>query len=417
MHKKSFRNIFSLMICIVLLLCSIFSVGAIDDKYDINELGLSIKLPREYSVITRTTPQDDEVFSKLSLDYNETMTAFTAAHIYLQGVSEDQILKITLTGTSDKNSEAINNYSDLSSSERKKVTEAFLSDQMYTSGTEVKHNGNVFIDLRFARKTPVGTIYGYQCHTVVNGMNVNLTMQKDNEDLTADEIKVITNIANSIKFNKIKRNSTLAFDWWRILLWILVLVAIGIAAHYLYKFYINSKKEKEQQRRTQHRIQSKAHRTEEDLLNDGKSVRERDDNPQSFFDDFSIDDDMSFEEMLGYDVDDYHSRANTDFDYFDIDVKTKDDSNGFSFFEDYESGKSTSKSDFLNDLLSDDDSDYFDDFFSDKKNEDIRNDREDREEREYRQPQKSSQGVLKRCSNFSKNLSRMISNKAKSKRK
>lgn len=414
MHKKSFRNIFSLLVCVVLLLCSIFSVGAIDDKYEINELGLSIKLPKEYSVITTTTAQDDEVFSKLGLDYNETMTAFSAAHIYLQGVSEDQILKITLTGTSDKNSEAINNYSDLSSSERKRVTEAFLSDQMYTSGTEVKHNGNIFIDLRFARKTPAGTIYGYQCHTVVNGMNVNLTMQKNNEDLTADEIKVITNIANSIKFNKIKRNSSLAFDWWRILLWILVLVAIGIAAHYLYKFYLNSKKEKEQQRRTQHRIQSKAHRTEEDLLLDGEPSAKKNGAEQSLFDDLSLDDDMSFEEMLGYDVDDYRSRANTDLDYFDIDVKTKDDSKGFSFFEDYESDKNRSKSDFLDDLLSDDDSDYFDDFFSDRKSEDIR---EQREEREYRQPQNSSQGIMKRCSNFSKNLSRMISDKTKSKRK
>ncbi len=409
MHKKSFINIFSLLVCVVLLLCSIFSVGAIDDKYEINELGLSIKLPREYSVITRTTAQDDEVFSKLSLDYNETMTAFSAAHIYLQGVSEDQILKITLTGTSDKNSEAINNYSDLSSSERKTVKEAFLSDQMYTSGTEVKHNGNIFIDLRFARNTPAGTIYGYQCHTVVNGMNVNLTMQKNNEDLTADEIKVITNIANSIKFNKIKRNSSLAFDWWRILLWILVLVAIALAVHYLYKFYLNSKKEKKQQRRTQNRMQSKAHRTEEDLLLNGESGSKNAEKPQSFFDELSMDDDVLFEEMLGYDTYDYHSRANTDLDYFDIDVKSKDDTKGFSFFEDYESDRK--KSDFLDDLLSDDDSDYFDDFFSDKKNDDII------EEREYRQRTKSSEGFMKRCSNFSKNLSRMISDKSKSKRK
>lgn len=411
MHKKSFRNILSLLVCILLLLCSIFSVGAIDDKYEISELDLSVKLPREYSVITRTTPENDEVFSKLSLDYNETMTAFTAAHIYLQGVSEDQILKITLTGTSDKNSEAINNYSELSSSERKTVTEAFLSDQMYTSGTEVKHNGNIFIDLRFAKKTPASTIYGYQCHTVVNGMNVNLTMQKNNEDLTADEVKVITNIANSIKFNKIKRNSSFAFDWWRILLWILVLVAIGIAVHYLYKFYQNSKNEKEQQRRNQHRIQSKAHRTQEDLLHDGEVSGNASDSSKSFFDEFSLDDDMSFEEMLGYDTDDYHSRANTELDYFDIDVKTKDESKGVSFFEDYESDRNRSNSDFLNDLLGDDDSDYFDDFFSDRKDDDFV------QEREYKQPQKSGEGVLKRCSNFSKNLSRMISDKINSKRK
>ena len=410
MQKKSFNIIFSVLVCFVLIFSSAFSVGAIDDKYEIDELGLSIKLPREYSVITRTTPQDDEAFKKLGLDYNETMTAFSAAHIYLQGASEDGVLKVTLTKTSDKNSEAINNYSDLSSSERKKVTEAFLSDQMYTSGTEVKHNGNIYIDLRFSQKTPESTIYGYQCHTVVNGMNINLTMQKNKEDLTADEVKVITNIANSVKFNKIKRNSSLAFDWWRVLLWILVLVAIAIAANYLYKFYTNTKKEKAQKRRVHNRMQSKALRSEEDTLLDGGSEKAPSQSTsQMLFDELSLDDDlMSFDEMLGYGDDDYHSRANTDLDYFDIDVKTKDDSKGVSFFEDYES--SSSRSDFLNDILGDDDSDYFDDFFSEKHNE-------VEENREVRKPSSNGGGIMKRCSNFSKNLSKMISDKTKSKRK
>lgn len=410
MHKKSFKIFLSVLVCFVLVVLSVFSVGAIDDKYEIDEIGLSIKLPREYSVITTTTPEDDEVFSKLSLDYNETMTAFDAAHIYLQGVSEDQILKVTLTQTSDKNSEAINNYSSLSSSERKTVKEAFLSDQMYTSGTEVKHNGNHYIDLRFAKDTPSGTIYGYQCNTVVNGMNINLTMQKNAEDLTADEVKVITNIANSIKFDKVK-TSGIALDWWRILLWIVVLIGIAVAAHYLYRFYVNSKKEKEEQRRNKTRIQSKTiRREEENLIDEKPEVSSSTSRYQSLFDDLGIDDDMmSFEETLGYDTDDYHSRANTDLDYFDIDVKTKDTSDADAFFEDYEND--TDHSDFLNDLLSDDDSDYFDDFFSERS-------RYTEEERPQRnKPSDNKNSVMKRCSNFSKNLSRMISDKTKSKRK
>ena len=409
MQKKSLNIIFSMLVCLVLVFGSVFSVGAIDDKYEIDDLGLSIKLPREYAVITRTSSADDEAFKKLGLDYDETMTAFTAAHIYLQGVSEDGVLKVTLTKTADKNSEAINNYSDLSSSERKKVTEAFLSDQMYTSGTEVKHNGNIYIDLRFSQKTPESTIYGYQCHTVVNGMNINLTMQKNKEDLTADEVKVITNIANSIKFNKINRNSSLAFDWWRVLLWILVLVAIAVAANYLYKFYINTKKEKAQKRRVHNRMQSKALRSENDESNYDSSKKTSQANAsQRLFDELSLDDDlMSFDEMLGYDEDDYHSRANTDLDYFDIDVKSGDDSKGISFFEDYENN--SKHSDFLDDLLYDDESDYFDDFFSEKHEDVIE------ETRESRQPSKNDSSILKRCSNFSKNLSRMISDKTKKK--
>ena len=144
------------------------------------------------------------------------------------------------------------------------------------------------------------------------------------------------------------------------------------------------------------------------LLGDSTSPKN---SSQSFLDEFSLDDDdvMSFEEMLGYNTDDYHSRANTDLDYYDIDVKSKDDTKGVSFFEDYESD--THNSDFINDLFSDDDSDYFDDFFSGKKDDDIV------EEREHKQPTKSGEGIMKRCSNFSKNLSRMISDRTKSKRK
>ena len=352
MRKRPLIAFSSLLVCLFVIFCSVLSVGAIDDKYTIDELGLSIKLPKEYTVVTRTTESGDEAFKKLNLDYNETMTAFTAANIYLQGVSDDGILKITLTQTSDKNSQAINNYSDLSSAERKTVLDAFLSDQMYTSGTEVKHNGNIYFDLNFAQKTRSGTIYGYQCHTVVNGMNINLTMQKSKEQLTADEIKVAVNVANSINFHKIKRSSGLAFDWWRILLWILVLVACALIAHYLYKFYTNMKKQKAQERRSRKRQVERSVMSEEDRLIEDLP-KESYSRSQALFDDLGIDDDdfMTLDEMLGYDTEDYHSRANTDLDSFNIDVKSKDSTQGVSFFED--EGENI-----------DNKPDYFEDFFA-----------------------------------------------------
>ncbi len=352
MRKKSFTVLCSLLVCLVVLFCSVLPVGAIDDKYTIDELGLSIKLPKEYTVITRTTQADDEAFKKLKLDYNETMTAFAAANIYLQGVSDDEILKITLSQTSDKNSQAINNYSDLSSAERKTVLDAFLSDQMYTSGNEVKHNGNIYFDLNFAQKTRSGTIYGYQCHTVVNGMNINLTTQKSNEELTADEIKVAVNVANSINFHKIKRSSGLAFDWWRILLWILVLVACALIAHYLYKFYTKAKKQKAQERRSRKRQVERPIMSEEDSLIEAQEQKSYS-RSQALFDDLGIDDDdfMTLDEILGYDTEDYHSRSNSDMDTFNIDVKSKDSSHGVSFFED--EGENI-----------DNKPDYFEDFFA-----------------------------------------------------
>ncbi len=358
MRKRYFSALVSVLICCVLVACCVFSAGALEDKYDIDELGMSLKIPKEYFVLTRETESTDEAFKELELDYDETMTAFSAANIYLRAVSEDEVLKITLTQTSDKNSEAINNYSDLSSSERKTIIDAFLSDKMYTSGVEVKHNGNIYFDLSFAQQTPVNVIYGYQCHTVINGMNINLTLQKDDEELTADEIKVVTNIANSIHFDKIKRNSGFAIEWWRVLVWIIVLLAIAMLAKYFYSHYNNSTRKKLNERRSKPKTDDNLSETDR-LLRDGSEHVSEKESTRSLLYDLGFEntddesDEQTFEEMLGYDVDDYYSRANTDLENFDIDVKEKDPSNGVSYFED-------------EGATIDDKPDYFEDYFNEE---------------------------------------------------
>ena len=186
MCKKYFSALVSAFLCIVLLLSCSVSVAALDDKYTIDELKMSIKVPKEYIVITRDTEREDESFASLSLDYDETMTAFSTANIYMQALSDDAVLKVTLTSISDDNSKAINNYSDLSATERKQVLDAFMQNSSYTSGKELPRNGTIYFDMALTQQTEESTIYCYQCHTVVNGLNINLTLQKGEVELTAD---------------------------------------------------------------------------------------------------------------------------------------------------------------------------------------------------------------------------------------
>lgn len=399
MRKRHLMALVSVLTCIVLLLCSVVSAGAIDDKYNIDELGISVKIPKEYTVITRTLERDDEAFEKLSLDYDETMTAFSAANIYLQAVSDDSVLKVTLTQTSDKNSEAINNYSDLSSAERKTVIDAFLSDPMYTSGVELKHNGNIFFDLSFAQETPSGVIHGYQCHTVINGMNINLTAQKSKEELTADEIKAVTNIANSMHFDKIKRSSGVAFDWWRVLLWIVVLGLIGFAAQYFYRQYNEKKRQKREEHRSRRSRNREVAESDELVMSGSEHVGERESTHSLLYDlGFEDTDDDSdtdtLEDILGYDDEDYRLRANTEFDSFDINVTEKDPSHGVEYFED--EGENI-----------DDKPDYFEDYFA-----------QDTESRPVTKRAASSLVLnvklfFKHAGYFCKNLGRAVSSKAK----
>ena len=362
MCKKFYSALVSALLCVVLLLSFSFSAFALDDKYTIDELGMSIKIPKEYIVITRSTEAGDDAFKQLNLDYNETMTAFSAANIYMQATSSDGLLKVTLTETQDENSKAINNYSDLSTVERQQVLDMFMQNLGYTSGKEIKHNGNIYFDMALSQQAPEYIIYCYQCHTVVNGMNINLTIQKNDEELTQDEIKVVTNMAGTISFDKISKTSGPSFEWWRILLWIALLVVIALLVKYFYSQYTKAKNEakKVRAKRVPRSAVDDSMSEEDKLLSTPTKYKSEDGNTKELlldmnFDDYddSVSEEVSFDELLGYDTTDYNNRAHTQLDSFDIKVKVKDENSGVQFFED--SGKS------INDKK-----DYFDEFFSEE---------------------------------------------------
>ncbi|MBQ2972286.1 MAG: hypothetical protein IJE16_07035 [Ruminococcus sp.] len=359
MRKKGLAAILpailSVVLCAVILLCCGVSASALDDKYTIDELGLSLKIPKEYYVVTRTLERDDEVFSQLKLDYDETMTAFSAADIYLQAISDDGLLKVTLTEASDENSKAINNYSELSEIERKQALDAFMNSGGYTSGVEIKHNGNIYFDLAFSTPVSNYTIYCYQCHTVINGMNINLTLQKNEEELTADEIKAVTDMANTVSFDKITLKSGPSFEWWRFLLWIVILVAIAFIVKYFYSQYNKNAQKTQSTRRPAKRVVSENMTEKEELLHSNNEYQQESGNLHTLLSELGLDKDddeqLSFDELLGYDTTDYRERANTELDSFDIKVKSKDKRKGVSYFED--SGKDINSK-----------RDYFDEFFS-----------------------------------------------------
>ena len=373
--RKNFLKIpVSIIICMVLLLFSLFSVSALDDTYEIDDLDLSVKIPKEYIVITRTTERDNSAFSTLSLSYNETMTAFQNADIYLQAISEEKLLKIDLTAAKTDNSKKINNYSDMSSAQRREVLNAFLSEKLYTSGVELKHNDIIYFDFRFARSTDAGTVYGYQCHTVVNGMNINLTLQKNAEDLTADEIKIITNIANSIDFENIRQKGDKKLEFWRFLLFVGVLAVVIVLVHVIYKHYHVSEKAENNRKYKLQKSQENMNHTDVILASqqDEKTQKE---SKKSLLDSLGYgekykvkeqtpeDEEVQFDELLGYDTADYRHRANSQIESFDLKVKQKKRTNGVKYFEDDgENIGKESKAPKLN-------GDYFDNFFNEKTEE------------------------------------------------
>lgn len=333
MRARSVKLSAVILLMIAVLFGSVIHAAALDDTYRFDDLKLSIKFPKSDYVITRDTPRGDAAFTAVDLDYDETMTAFRAANIYLRAYDPDNVYQISMTVVKDDNTAAINNYSDLTAAERKAIVDSMLSDASVSSAVEVKHNGSIFFDS--LRQTAVDgkTVYISQSNTIINSMQIDLIMQKYDEPITAEEAKALTAAVNSLSFDEIRRNTGPVFDWWRLLLWALILAALSIAVSFIYKQYNAANKRKLEE----HRRRRIVTENEEIVPTEPAHAEARQ---------------LTFEEALGYkDDEEFTTRAAADeMAETDISVKGSDPAKGISYFED--EGTSI-----------DDGTDYFDTYF------------------------------------------------------
>ena len=324
----------ALVMTLALILGAAMSASALDDKYRFDDLGMTVKIPKNYYVITRDSSRDDEVFQTLSMDYDETITAFKAANIYLRAYDPDGVFQISLTVSSDDQSKSINNYSELDEAERKGILEVLTAESTVSAATEIKHGGNIFFDTSRSSEMDGTVIYINQCNTIINGLQIDLSMQKQEEEIVADEAKVLTNIASALEFDEIRyKNNGPSFEWWRLLLWLLILTVLAIGTSFIYKRRDAANHRRLEERRRQREAAADAPQGQE-------ALRAR-----------RSEEDITFDEVLGYrDEDGFADRAATDLDQYDINVSDRDPMNGVSYFED--EGDSI-----------DDRTDYFDTYF------------------------------------------------------
>ena len=323
--RFAFRRLFA--VAAALLLTAVFTLqaAALDNKYRFNELKMSVSVPKDYYVITLDSERNDPAFEALNLNYDETITAFRNSDIYLRAYDPDKTFWLSMIVTTTPGSKTINNYSDISAADRKDILNSLKSDPSVDSAVEVKHNGVIFFDSSGKSVSGEDTTYVQQSNTVVNGMQIDLVLQKPDEEIEPAEAKALTNLANSLEFDKIRRTTGPTFDWWRVLLWAVILAGLALALSVLYRSRNNAKRRREEEKRL-------------------SAAADTDVAPQA--------ERMTLDEALGYqDEEQFAQRSSSDLDDYTIKVEEKNPMSGVEFFED--NGESI-----------DDAVDYFDTYFT-----------------------------------------------------
>ncbi|MBR2280937.1 MAG: hypothetical protein IJ903_08465 [Ruminococcus sp.] len=194
---KRIKGVFSVIAALIIALSS-FTVFAESTTYKIDELFMSIAIPNDMLAITRDCKETDSFFSKFGLDYEDTMNSFESAGIYLQAIKNDGSLTLTVTMSKDKNSKEIDNYARAEDSEIEDIMNKYLNDRkVYKSGSIVECNNLKYIRLTMSTKDGKKIVQAEQYCTVVNGMNILVTLtgpkgkklKSSDKEMLADVIK------------------------------------------------------------------------------------------------------------------------------------------------------------------------------------------------------------------------------------
>ena len=182
---------------------SISSFNAADTIYAVNELeGMTISLPDGMNAVTRTSKSDDNYFLLYGLDYNTVMKHFKNSDIYFQGMDTTASVTLTVTMTETDESKAIKNYSVLEADKLGEIQNNFLSMPEYTACTPDQSGSIMWLNFSTAITNEDSNIEAYQANTVYEGMSINLTYQRNDGKMTADDYKKFDKILSSVRFKE-----------------------------------------------------------------------------------------------------------------------------------------------------------------------------------------------------------------------
>ena len=202
MMKTVFKRAVTLAICAVTVFCGIFACSGATKDYEIPQIDdMTLSMPDGMSAVTRDSKSTDKYFSVFGLDYDTTMKTFQNGNIYLQGMDNMSSVILTVTMTKNESSENVGNYAQLSSSELSNIRNNFLNSDEYRSCTPDQKEKAVWLVFDATAQSSKGDVKTFVANTVYDGMNINITMQRTEGDVTTVDYDTFSKVVSSVKFS------------------------------------------------------------------------------------------------------------------------------------------------------------------------------------------------------------------------
>lgn len=209
--KKTFKTIVMMLMISAIVLAMSTTIFAATGTYDLDELGLQVTVPSNYSVITRDTPANDPIFDRLGTTKSAILSMFKSSSIYLNALSDTYNEEVVVTMV-ENTMDNLDSYSDSALT----LLAASLVNEYSKYGFNIskydvyQHSQTKFIRLYFTDTAK--TVHGLQYYTIYNGKAMNFTMRSYEGKLDSRQETAIKTIVDSIQFDKTTSSSTPGTD-------------------------------------------------------------------------------------------------------------------------------------------------------------------------------------------------------------
>lgn len=193
------KKIISAFFGILILIMSAIPVMAAQKEYRLDDLGLSVSIPKKYDVVTRATSADSAIFKKWGKSKTEVISQFEASSIYLNAVSSyNEEIVVTMMENS------MDNLSLFSDTALKTIASGLVNEYsnygFNVSKYEIYHHSQAkFIKIYFTDSAK--TVHGLQYYTIYDGKAMNFTMRSYTGGLSSQQKSTIKKVVDSIKYD------------------------------------------------------------------------------------------------------------------------------------------------------------------------------------------------------------------------
>ena len=201
--KRALRFVLIQTIILIIVTCTIpfTMVSAASNTYKIDELGLEVSFPSDFTIITEDISSSDPIFDRLGTTKSALISQFKAGNIYLNAIpnnSSTEEIVVTMTNG------VFDNLSVFSDGTLKTLASSLTKEYENYGITVTKYDVYQHSQAKFIRiyfTDTANSAYGLQYYTNYGAKAMNFTMRSYDGPISSRQETTIKTVVDSIKYN------------------------------------------------------------------------------------------------------------------------------------------------------------------------------------------------------------------------